>query len=651
MKLAIRETCWLALLCLVSVAVACGTPSATPTATPAPGTLRVEVTPAGATVSLNGVAKGCAPLTLELPAGTYALRMQSEGYAPLQRTVEVQSGEQTLVTDALRDIAAPAIVCDRLPAALEAGRPLTITAQATDNLAVTHMRLWIDGQLVAETGGAALSYVWDTQAATVGTHVITLQAEDAAGNSGQERHNMVLQASPTPRPSPTPTAQQAAASSELSVRESSITLLAYPYEAYLHEGVDARYNFAFRRLDRAAYTAASPQPQPRSFKAVVLENRYLRLTFLPELGGRLYQCLFKPGGKNIFYQNAVLKPSYWGPLSRDENWWLAVGGMEWALPVNEHGYEWGQPWTYKIERKAHEVSIVLQDSTAQERLRAEVRVTLPEGCAYFLVQPRLVNPTSQAIACQFWINAALTLGSASASRNTDFICPTQSMLVHSTGDGSLPGEKQSMAWPVYNGRDFSRYGNWKNWLGVFVPDVQQDYTGAYNHDTGLGIARVFPHEIARGLKLFAFGSDFPARGEYCDDGSDYFELWGGPSRTFWPEDDVVIGAGQALQWSEVWLPFQGIGGLDVANAAAALKVSVQGDRLELGIAAGKPGQVQIRLTWNAQEIQRQSAYVAPERPLRLAVPLAGASLPGQLQVQVRDERGASLLEYSKTFGL
>jgi len=439
---------------------------------------------------------------------------------------------------------------------------------------------------------------------------------------------------------------------DVSLYETSITLSSYPYESYLRERIDPRNNFRVVWLDRAAYDAASPEPQPRVFKAVVLENRYLRLTFLPELGGRLYMCTFKLTQQDIFYRNSVLKPSYWGPLDREENWWLAAGGMEWALPVHEHGYEWGVPWTYQMEWKENAASITLRDSAADNRLRAEITVTLPSERAFFVVQPRLVNPTSEAITCQFWINAVLTLGSASACANTEFIYPTERMIVHSTGESGLPSERRMMTWPVHGGRDWALYRNWRNWLGVFVPDAQEEYVGAYNHDTELGLVRVFSPDEAPGLKLFAFGSDFPARGEYSDDGSDYFEMWAGPCRTFWPEDDVTIGPGQSLAWSETWLPFIRAGGIDRAGTEAVARADVRDGRVRLGVAVSCVRSLEVCLQWNDQTFHEQWGSASPASPLLIDVPLpSGADPPGQLGVHVRSENGVVLLEYRKSVPL
>lgn len=644
-----RAVHWIVALCTACLAMACKASIPTPTPTPGPGlaSLSIEVVPAGAVVYVNEEERGRTPLTLRLPAGSYTVRVQQEGYGSLHWNVKLLPGEQSLMAEALRDTASPVVTLSNLPDSVEAGQPIRIRAQAVDNQEVALTRLRINGEVVAEVGGQVLEYTWNTSSAAVGTHAIEIEASDHTGNIGRAVRNVAVTAKATPQPSPTPE-PSTPARPEVAVYETTITLPTYPYAPYLKERIDPRYNFKVVWFDRAAYEATSPRPQPRTFKAVVLENRYLSLTFLPELGGRLYKCTFKPSGRNIFYQNAVLKPSYWGPLVRDENWWLAAGGMEWALPVHEHGYEWGLPWAYHVEQQADQASIVLRDSTADDRLRAEIRVTLPGERAYFVLEPRLVNPTSQAVACQFWLNAALTLGSASTSANTEFIYPAEHMIVHSTGDNTLPGERQVMPWPVYDGRDLSHYGNWRNWLGVFVPDVQQDYAGAYNHDTELGVVRVSPPQVARGLKLFAFGAGFPARAEYSDDGSEYFEMWAGPCRTFWPEDDVVVGPGQSLHWSEVWLPFSSIGGLDRANAEVVVKASVQGGQVRLGIAVSKAQRVQFHLKWNGQTFHQESAELAPETPFLIHVPLpGGAGLPGELTVQVKDDNETTLLEHTK----
>jgi len=644
--LLLLSTALLSMACSARRETATSLPTAAAAPTASMATLAVSVQPSGATVYIDNQRQGETPLTLQLPAGRYNVRVQHAGYEPLEREVTLHAGRATTLTQPLLDNTAPSLSLDALPELVEIGQSVHIQAQATDNDSVTKMRLSIDGQTALQGSSADLDYVWETGNATPGVHHVVVEATDASGNVSQATRSVSVSAQTTPEPSVTPLPVKVAGA-DLKSYETTVTLPTYPYQPYLRQRTDPHNNFPVMWLDRSAYEASNPQPQPHTFKAVVLENRYLRLTFLPELGGRLYACTFKPSGQNIFYANPVLKPSYWGPLPRHENWWLAIGGLEWALPVHEHGYEWGVPWNYDVQKQPEQLVIVLQDSTAVDRLQAQIRVTLPSECACFAVEPRLSNPTSAPQGCQFWMNATLTLGSGSVSPNTEFVLPTDRVIVHSTGDGALPGEHQTMAWPVHEGRDLSWYGNWRNWLGVFVPDLQESYAGAYNHDTQLGVVRIFPPHVVPGLKLFGFGLDFAARTEYTDGGSEYFELWAGPGRTFWSEDDIVLNPGQTLEWRELWLPFHGTGGLDQANEHAIVYAAMH-EQVHVAVAASTAQRLQIDLQLNGEMFHTTWADAAPDSPLLIDVPLPqGAGSPLELTVVIHNAQGEATLSYNK----
>ena len=548
--------------------------------------LQVSVTPAGAAVYVNTVHYGQTPVTIELDPGVYTVRAEYPGYAPLEHTVRLDAGAEIAIGGTLT--------------------PLTS----------------ISSPAVQPTSTAAPQL----------TTTPTPPAVDT----------------PTTIPEPSPTSVPTP-SSAVSVRESTVDIPTYPYAGYLREGFDSQHGFTFWWLERATYEAAHPAPMPHSYRALVLENEYLRLVILPELGGRIYRCVFKPTGQEIFYQNAVLKPSRWGPLSSDQNWWLAAGGMEWALPVHEHGYEFGVPWEATIQRGDDAVTVILRDSQAQDRVRAEIAITLRAGRAAFTVRPRLINPTGQARSVQFWLNAMLTLGSPSITADTEFTLPTDQVIVHSTGDATLPGEHQAMAWPIYAGRDMSWYGNWHAHLGVFALDTTQGFAGAYNHTTDLGLARVFTPEIARGVKLFAFGSGFGDTAHYTDDGSKYFEMWGGPCITFWPEDAITLAAGSSLEWTEHWQPFASLGGLDYANTTAALSLRCDHDngtaRIRVAMVSQWSGTVTLLL--DGQTIFSSEFVITPDAPFRADVPLPTSAAPdSQLTLRCVDAAGNVVAEFT-----
>jgi hypothetical protein len=653
-----------------------------------PVTLRVEVKPPGATVLVDGQPRGTTPLTLTLSPGQHTVRVEKSGYQALEETLTWSAAERVTVDGSLVDVSPPTVAIQFFPKQPLAGQHVVVYVTAYDNLTVARLELWIDGQRVLEEVGATATYHWDLPADEPGQHVLVSQAHDVAGNVTTLEQSLTVAAAPpaatttptspptatpwptwtstpvvsasstlwtspieSPTPESTPTATLRPVPTANVYYETTLSILTYPYADYLQQETDSRYGVPLWRLDRAAYEAIQPTPTLQTYRALVIENEYLQLTFLPELGGRLYRCVYKPTGQNIFYQNPVIEPSRWGPLTPTEhNWWLAAGGIEWALPVNEHGYEFGVPWNYSVQVTPDSVTVTLWDSDAGDRLRFEVKVTLPSQQAAFIVQPRLTNPLKEDVRVQLWLNAALTLGSHTIAPETEFVLPAGPVVVHSTGDATLAAAKEVMSWPLHGGRDLSRYANWRQWLGVFVEQPAQNFAGAYNHATGLGVARVFPSQVAPGVKLFAFGPEFGDRDHYTDDGSQYFELWGGPNRTFWPEDDVLLPAGGEIAWEETWLPFADVGGLTFANEAAVLYLERREGRVDVGLSVSKPIQGQVRLLAgegeSAQSIWQQAVNLLPGGPLRQQVQLpADLAADAKIGLQLTDQAGNVLLDY------
>lgn len=407
-------------------------------------------------------------------------------------------------------------------------------------------------------------------------------------------------------------------SSSITVYEEMITLPTYPIWDYLVEQTDPIYNILVHYFNRLEFEADAPTPTPVDYKAVVLENGYLRLTFLPELGGRLYSAVVKATGQEIFYQNPVIKPSRYGGLEPYEaNWWLATGGMEWAYPTQEHGYRWGVSWEYEVTRTATGATITLSD-TAPDRVGAEVSLTLPANSAVFTVTPRLINPMSKTVPVQFWLNAALTLGSGSMSPETQFILPTEEITIHSRGEEGwpVPEAQEEISWPMVDKIDLRDYGQWANYLGFFVPDLEAPFVGAYNPETDLGVIRLIEPGTVPGTKLFAFGSSFPDR-SYTDDESQYFEIWGGANAGFWPEDDILVATGEMLQWQEQWWPVAGLGGITWANPDVALEVEQTGDDYVLSVLVPRPMEITLTVLAHGTPIQNETVSANPAEPVQL----------------------------------
>ena len=437
-------------------------------------------------------------------------------------------------------------------------------------------------------------------------------------------------------------------------RVEQISLPTYPYEALLGRTADDEAaGYPVLALDRAAYEATGPRPAPRTYRLLVLENEYLRLGILPDLGGRIYELTFKPTGSNELYANAVIKPTQWGPPSPPyppgANWWLAAGGMEWGFPVEEHGYEFGTVWGYDHAAQPDGgVMLTLFTKTGPQAPYAVVDVILPPDAGYFVVQPRIVNPLGASFRFKWWANAMLAPGPAnSASPDLRFILPGNSVTVHSTGDASLPQAGQTMSWPLIGGRDLSRLANWQNYLGAFTQPLEAGaFAGVYDAGADEGVIRVVPAGTAKGLKLFApRGSDGLDPALWTDDGSSYVELHGGLTASF--EEWYELAPGAEVTWSEYWYPVAGIGGVTFANTAAALSLGPAAGGLRLGVFPTEATEGQVTIELPGVEPLTLDLRAGPAAPFVRELGLPG-SVPaaGEVSVRLVDRTRGTILEWT-----
>src|SRR5215475_5298513 len=82
------------------------------------------------------------------------------------------------------------------------------------------------------------------------------------------------------------------------------------------------------------------------WRAVYLENEYLKCSVLPDIGGHLYTCIDKLSGKSMFYDNASIKKA---AISYRGAW--AAFGVEFNFPVS-HNWVSMSPVDYALRQNA-----------------------------------------------------------------------------------------------------------------------------------------------------------------------------------------------------------------------------------------------------------------------------------------------------------
>jgi hypothetical protein len=667
----------------------------------------VEVRPEGAKVYVDGLRSGTTPVSLVLPAGQHDVRVEMDGYTPLLQTVTLTAGADTVVDGDLspafvtadptftatllptQDVTPPRSLPDltvkQVKVELETGGACDYASTQLGVRVVVENAGEADaGPFVVDVNGARQAVaaglaagqttaLWFSGYNRGGENTVVVDATNQVEES--KDNNKLSQMIPIPTLPPTCTPPPPAPPTDtatppppdtvtpappppppaaVTVREAQITIPTYPYAPFTSQAWSEAFNMPYDVLDRAAYEASNPSSADVVYHALVLENEYLKLTILPDLGGRIYEVYFKPTGNRETYRNPVLKPSPWGPP--EQGWWLAAGGIEWCLPVEEHGYEWGVPWTYEISHDATDATVTLRDTLAGDRVRAAIAVRLEAGAGYFSILPRLENPTGAPLAVKYWTNAMVAPGGRNApSADLRFVLPdaAAAVTVHSRGDESLPGYGQRLSWPVYDGLDLSRLGNWNRWLGFFEDPAVGAFVAVYDEGYDEGLVRVFPQDagVARGVKGFAMGWHDPIPAiNWTDDRSSYVEIHGGPAPTF--DDSVTLPAGDHLRWTEIWYPVAGLGGLRYANDAAALNLTAGDGQVWIAVAVTEPWSGDAVLSLDGQERWRQQVSLVPGKPFEHQVSLVGA-LPGRgwLALRLEAPGGAVAAEYGADFSL
>jgi hypothetical protein len=271
------------------------------------------------------------------------------------------------------------------------------------------------------------------------------------------------------------------------------------------------------------------------------------------------------------------------------------------------------------------------------------------------VRPTIVNPRGAAFRFKWWANAMLAPGAANApSAELRFIFPVSAVTVHSSGDPTLPGPGQAMSWPIHNGRDLSRLGEWTRWLGFFArPAAAGDFMAVYDRAAAEGMARIYPSSVAAGAKGFAMGWRDPLDwNQWTDDGSGYVELHGGLAATF--DDWITLPAGGQVSWNEAWYPVAGIRDVTYAGPAGAVSLARgdvrsatgSGPGLEVGVFPTHAVRGQLKLTIPGLAPIGRSVDISPAKPFRETIPYT-AAVPGQGEVTLAlvNAQGHIVLEY------
>jgi tetratricopeptide (TPR) repeat protein len=415
--------------------------------------------------------------------------------------------------------------------------------------------------------------------------------------------------------------------------EGTVTIPTYPWQP---DDVNPR----FAELDGSIiypYTmqdSLSTKKVDRTYKALFLENEYLKVTCLPELGGRIHSVFDKTRNEEMFHLNHVIKPG----LIAMRGAWIS-GGIEWNSGPHGHTVNIVAPTdaVFQTDRDGS-ARLVIGNTDQILGTRWTVWLTLRPGKAYLEEKIRLSNPTDGYHPYYFWNNTAFP-----CLKGTRYMYPMTLGMDHS---GTTFFE-----WPVDKGRDMTWLKNYPDMSSIFAYKCVYDFFGAYDVDLDRGIVQYANHGILPGKKAWTWGqADFGlvSQESLTDEDGPYIEVQTGPLPT--QSDYEFLAPRQQVAWEEWWMPVHGLGdGFEYATKDVVIQTKRADNVFEVRLLGtsvfercmcivekvGKDGEP-------AKILAQESIRLSPNEPAVVKVPL----FDGPAFINLLDGGGREMLAYT-----
>jgi tetratricopeptide (TPR) repeat protein len=376
-----------------------------------------------------------------------------------------------------------------------------------------------------------------------------------------------------------------------------------------------------------------------AFKAVYLENEYVKLCVLPEIGGRLFYATDKTNGYEFFYRQQVMKPALIGMLGA----WIS-GGIEWCV-FHHHRNTTHMPVDYSMqEHKDGRKTIWIGETERRHRMRWSIGMTLYPGKSYIEVKVKMINRTAQAHAILYWANVAVHV-------NDDY----QVVFPPSVQVATYHAKNDFVHWPLgqgryqgsdYTGKDLSWWKNHPKQVSCFAWDLQEDFMGGYDHGQQAGLVHVGNHHVVTGAKLWEWapGNIWDTKILTDEDGP-YAELMVGAYSDNQP-DYSWIKPYETKAFTQYWYPVQAIGGFKNANHEAAVNLELKGKTAKLGFhATSELKKARVMLTQGDRPLMYETVTLAPDKPFLQDVVVGDDITATELRATLIRSDGEVLLSY------
>ena len=353
----------------------------------------------------------------------------------------------------------------------------------------------------------------------------------------------------------------------------------------------------------------------KEWTVVTLENPYVSVGVLPQVGGKVWGATDKAAGRDFLYTNHVMK---FREIALRGPW--TSGGIEFNFGIVGHSPATATPVDYALRTDADgSASVVVGAMDLPSRTRWSVTVRLPKDKGYFETRGAWHNPTPFSQSYYYWSCAAIK-----TAEDLKYIFPGRFEIGHNY---DVPLEP----WPVDRaGNDLSWYKNnaTPGSKSYFAVGEREDFYGAWYEKSDTGFGHWSPYDQMPGRKVWIW--DLSRAGEIwvdllTDTDGQYTEPQAG--RLLNQSDHEFLRPGDSDRWEERWFPYRGIGPMVKAGPSAVLGAVETADGLNLNIYPLRDIQDELVVTAGGDEIFRKKLSLKTAEPYKNGVTMSPQGRP------------------------
>jgi tetratricopeptide (TPR) repeat protein len=370
----------------------------------------------------------------------------------------------------------------------------------------------------------------------------------------------------------------------------------------------------------------------KSYTALFLENRYLKIMVLPEIGGRVQMALDKTNGYHFVYYNRVIKPALVGLAGP----WIS-GGIELNWPQH-HRPSTFDPVDWWIEPHPDGSQTVwCAEIERMFRTKGMHGFTLYPDRAYLELSVQLHNRTAQPQTFLWWANPAVHVHD-----DYESVFPPD---VHAVMDH---GKRDVSTFPIATGTyykvnyapgtDISRYKNLPVPTSYMAYHSDFDFLGCYDHRAQAGMLHVANHHVVPGKKQWTWGCGEFGQAwdrQLTDEDGPYIELMCGAYTDNQP-DFSWLQPGEEKRFTQVFMPYKLVGPAKNASREAVVNLELEADVARLGVYVTRPRTVTIELLCRGALLFETQVPLTPATAWLEGVPVPAGVAPHELTLRVSE---------------